>query len=250
MQYPGPQAASLPLGRRTLVATLLLLSGLLVAGCRGETPVTTTRFNAFGSQVDLSLVGVNPDQAERAAAAIRQDFEFMHRAWNAWEPGPMGRVNQLLPKGEPFVAPPSVMPLVRLAQRYAEQSGGLFNPAIGNLIELWGFHTETPECQPPPSQRSIQRLVQANPQMSDIRIQGLELQGTNPALKLDFGSLAKGYAIDLAIDALRELGVRHALVQIGGDLRAIGNRSGQPWRVAIRRPSGSGVLAILQTRED
>ena len=227
-----------------------LLLGLLLGGCRGETPVTTTRFNAFGSQVDLSLVGVNPGQAERAAAAIKQDFEFMHRAWHAWEPGPMGRINQLLPKGEPFVAPPSVMPLVRLSQRYAEQSGGLFNPAIGNLIDLWGFHSDSPECQPPPSQRSIERLVRANPQMSDIRIQGLELQGTNPALKLDFGPIAKGYAIDLAIDALRDLGVRHALVQIGGDLRAIGDRSGQPWRVAIRRPSGSGVLAILKIRGD
>jgi FAD:protein FMN transferase len=250
MPYPQPQAASLAPGRRALAATLILLSGLLLAGCRGETPVTTTRFSAFGSQVDLSLVGVHPAQAERAAATIKQDFELMHRDWHAWEPGPMSRVNQLLPKGEPFVAPPSVMPLVRLGQRFAEQSGGLFNPAIGNLIDLWGFHTDTPECQPPPSQRSIERLVQANPLMSDIRIQGLELQGTNPALKLDFGSIVKGYAIDLAIDALRDLGVRHAMVQIGGDLRTIGNRSGQPWRVAIRRPSGSGVLAILQTRGD
>jgi thiamine biosynthesis lipoprotein len=241
--------ASLPASPRFVGASLLLL-GLLLGGCRGETPVSTTRFNAFGSQVDLSLVGVNPAQAERAAAAIKQDFEFMHRAWHAWEPGPMGRINQLLPKGEPFVAPPSVMPLVKLSQQYAEQSGGLFNPAIGNLIDLWGFHSDTPECQPPPSQRSIERLVRANPQMSDIRVQGLELQGTNGALKLDFGSIAKGYAIDLAIDALRDLGVRNALVQIGGDLRAIGDRSGQPWRVPIRRPSGSGVLAILKVRGD
>lgn len=255
MPYPPPLPASHPIGRRALGAALLplgplLLFGLLLGGCRGETPVTTTRFNAFGSQVDLSLVGVNPGQAERAAAAIKQDFEFMHRAWHAWEPGPMGRINQLLPKGEPFVAPPSVMPLVRLSQRYAEQSGRLFNPAIGNLIDLWGFHSDTPECQPPPSQRSIERLVKANPQMSDIHIQGLELQGANPALNLDFGPIVKGYAIDLAIDALRDLGVRHALVQIGGDLRAIGERSGQPWRVPIRRPSGSGVLGILKIRGD
>jgi thiamine biosynthesis lipoprotein len=249
MPCPPPLPASRPFGGPALGAGLLLL-GLLLGGCQGETPVTTTRFNALGSQVDLSLVGVNPGQAERAAAAIKRDFELMHQAWNAWEPGPMGRINQLLPKGEPFVAPPSVMPLVRLSQRYAEQSGGLFNPAIGNLIELWGFHSESPECHPPPSQRSIERLVRANPKMSDIRVQGLELQGTNPALKLDFGAITRGYAIDLTIEALRELGVRNALVQVGSDLRAIGERSGQPWRVPIRRPSGSGVLAILKIRGD
>lgn len=224
--------------------------GLVLLGCRGETPVTTARFNAFGTQVDLSLVGINPTQAQRAAATIKHDFELMHRAWHAWEPGPLGRVNQLLPKGDPFVAPPSVMPLIRLAQRYAEQSSDLFNPAIGNLVDLWGFHTDSPECEPPPSRRAIERLVKANPRMSDIQVQGLEIQGKNPALKLDFGALAKGYAIDLAIEALRELGVRDAMVQVGGDLRAIGDRAGQPWRVPIRRPSGSGVLAILMTRGD
>lgn len=227
-----------------------LVVGLLLAGCRGETPAATARFNAFGNKVDLSLVGVNPAQAERAAEIVKQDFEFMHRAWHAWEPGPLGRVNQLLPTGEAFVAPPSVLPLVRLSQRYSEQSGGLFNPGIGHLVDLWGFHTERPECQPPPSERSIERLVKANPQMSDIRIQELEMQGSNPALRLDFGAIAKGYAIDLAIDTLRDLGIRDAMVQIGGDLRAIGDRSGQPWRVAIRRPSGSGVLAILNTHGD
>lgn len=223
---------------------------LVLAGCRGDTPVTTSRFNAFGTQVDLSLVGINPAQAQRAAAAVRRDFEQMHQAWHAWEPGPLGRVNQLLPKGDPFVAPPAVMPLIRLAQSYAQQSGGLFNPAIGNLLDLWGFHTDNPECRPPPSRRSIERLVKANPRMSDILIEGLELQGMNPALKLDFGALAKGYAIDLAIEALLELGVRDAMVQAGGELRAIGDRAGQPWRVPIRRPSGSGVLAILMTRGD
>lgn len=253
MPYPGPRPRP-PTQQRcscgALLLSLSLLGGLLMAGCRGETPVTTSRFSAFGATVDLSLVGVNPAQAQHAATALKQDFELMHRAWHAWDPGPMGRVNQLLPKGEAFVAPPSVMPLVRIGKLYAERSGGLFSPAIGHLMDLWGFHTDTPECQPPPSRQAIERLVKANPQMSDIQIQGLELRGTNPALKLDFGAITKGYAIDLAIEALRELGVRHALVQIGGTLRAIGHRSGQPWRVAIRRASGSGVLAILMTRSD
>jgi thiamine biosynthesis lipoprotein len=233
-----------------MLSAVALAAALVIMGCRQETPVLTSRFQAFGSQVDLSLVRVDARLAREAAAAVERDFMLMQEAWNAWEPGPMGRVNLMLPKGEPFVAPPSVLPLVRLSQRYFDQSGGLFNPAMGHLIELWGFQRETPECQPPPSDRSIDRLVQAAPKMSDIQIRGLELKGDNPALMLDFGDLAKGHAIDLAIEHLRELGVRHALVQVGTDLRAIGDRSGQPWRIAIRRPSGSGVLAILPVRGD
>ncbi len=256
-QAPPDQPMSTPLcpttGRRAaaLVAVMVAaLFGLALSGCRDQTPAITSRFSAFGTQVDLSLVGVNPRAAEQVAAAIKSDFGLMTQAWHPWEPGPMGRVNLLLTKGEPFVAPPSVLPLVRLSQTYWEQSGGLFNPAIGNLLDLWGFHSDIVECRPPPSERSIARLVQANPQMSDVRVEGLELQGSNPAVRLDFGDLVKGYAIDLAIDLLRERGVRDAMVQIGNDVRAIGERSGQPWRVPVRRPSGSGVLGILMVRGD
>jgi len=257
MTHPWSRTARQPRRRRTPGATLrhvgpllALLLGVALVGCRGDTPVTTVRFNAFGTQVDLSLVGVSTAQAQQAAADIQHDFEFIDRAWHAWGPGPLERVNELLPAGEPFVAPPSIVPLVRLSQRYAEQSGGLFNPAMGRLMALWGFHTDSPECQPPPSQRSITRLVTANPRISDIRIQGLEMQGTNPDLQLDFGAIVKGYAVDLAMEVLRDLGVRDALVQVGGSLRAIGDRSGQPWRVPIRRAGGSGVLALLQARGD
>jgi thiamine biosynthesis lipoprotein len=92
--------------------------------------------------------------------------------------------------------------------------------------------------------------VEANPQISDLRLEGLELQGRNPAVLLDFGGMIRGYAVDLAIETLRGLGVRDAQVQVGSDLRAIGDRSGQPWRVPIRRASGSGVLGVLHLRGD
>jgi thiamine biosynthesis lipoprotein len=233
---------------RNLALLLALLTGLL-AGCRGETPVYTTRFLAFGTLMDISIVGVRRDDAERASQLVEQDFAFMHRAWHAWDPGPMGRVNQLLGQGKPFAAPPSVLPLLRKSQELAEQSGNLFNPAIGRLIDLWGFHTDSPECRPPPPAREIRALVKANPRMSDIQVDGIMLRCTNPRAKLDFGAIGKGYGIDLAIGHLRELGIHNVIINAGGDLRAIGDRDGQPWRIAIRRPTG-GVFAILKVSGD
>lgn len=231
-----------------MLLLLVLLASMLV-GCRAETPVYTTRFLAFGTLMDLSIVGVDREKAELASQLIEQDFAFMHRAWHAWEPGPLGRVNQLLAEGKPFAAPPSVLPLLRKSQELAERSDGLFNPAIGYLVDLWGFHTDSPECRPPPPSRDIETLVKANPQMGEIQIDGILLRGTNPTIKLDFGAIGKGYGIDLAIEHLRELGVHNAIINAGGDLRAIGDRDGQPWRIAIRRPTG-GVLAILNVTGD
>ena len=55
---------------------------------------------------------------------------------------------------------------------------------------------------------------------------------------------------DLAVRHLRELGVQNAIVNAGGDLRAIGSRAGHPWRIAIRRPSGTGVFATIDVTGD
>jgi thiamine biosynthesis lipoprotein len=85
--------------------------------------------------------------------------------------------------------------------------------------------------------------------MSDIEVEGILIRSKNPAVKLDFGAIGKGYGIDLAVAHLRELGIDNAIVNAGGDLRAIGDRSGQPWRIAIRRPTG-GVFGIIGVSGD
>jgi FAD:protein FMN transferase len=231
-------------------AWTLTLTLTLIAGCRDETPVVSARFTAFDTPIDVSIVGIGRTDAERAAQLLEQDFSFMDSAWRAWDPGPLGRVNQLLPTGKAFVAPPSIMPLVRLSQTLYEQTGGLFNPAIGHLNHLWGFHGDDLKGLRPPDAREIRRLVDADPGMDDIHIDGLTLRSTNPAVDLDFSAVTRGYGIDLAVGHLRELGVRNAMVSAGGILRVIGERSGQPWRITVRRPSGSGVLAVLQLRGD
>ncbi len=238
-----------PLCVSAWIAPLALVLAL-TPGCRDETPVVTARFTAFDSLIDVSIVGVSRGEAERAGKLLEEDFAFMDRAWHAWDPGPLGRVNQLLPTGEAFVAPPSILPLVRLSQTLYERSGGLFNPAIGHLNHLWGFQSSAPQGRRPPDAREIQRLVAAHPGMDDLHIDGLTLRSSNATVDLDFGAITKGYGIDLAVDHLRELGVRHAMVSAGGAVRVIGERSGQPWRITVRRPSGTGVLAVLLLRGD
>jgi len=233
-----------------MLLPVLLLAALL-AGCRSaETPVYTTQFIAFESAVDLSIVGMPKQEAMAATEEVENDIQFISHAVHAWKPGPMVRVNELLATGEPFAAPPSLLPLIRQSQVLAKQSDNLFNPAIGHLMRLWGFHTDQPECRPPPAPRDIARLVKAAPTMADLYLDGIMLQSDNPAAKLDLDAIATGYAMDLAIDNLRSRGVRSAMINAGGDVRAIGDRAGRPWRVPIREAGGSRVLGIINVSGD
>jgi thiamine biosynthesis lipoprotein len=236
-----------PIGEKICWALLLALT---LGGCKPQEPAYTTRFNAFGTRIDLTVIGVDRENFDQVSAAIQDDFAFMHSAWQAWEPGPLGRVNQLLASGEEFPVPPSVYPLIQHGQILAARSGDLFNPAIGRLIDAWGFNTSDPRQHKVPDPEVLARLVAANPRMSDLTLNGILLRSSNPAVKLDFAGFGKGYGIDLAIDHLRELGVNNAIINAGGDLRAIGSRDGHPWRIPIRRPSGSGVFATIRVKGD
>ncbi len=236
---------------RLTCGILAVLCLLALTGCRDESPVYNFHFGAFHGPVDLTIVGVKRSEAENAARLIEQDFESMRRAWGTPSATPLERVNNLLPGGKPFASPPCILPLVRRSQELAAASGNLFNPAIGALIDLWGFQVgESERRHAPPEKAEIDALVKARPRMDDIQIDGILLQGVNPNLKLDFGFIARGYAIDMAVEQLRELGIHNAIVNVGGDLRAIGTRGGPPWPVALRNPIGGGVLAILQVSGD
>ena len=232
--------------------TVTVLLGLFtISGCSPKQPRYDTRFLAFGTLMDLTIVGIPADQAAKAADIIEADFLQMHKAWHAWDPGPLGQVNRMLKSGKSFSAPPSVMPLIRLGKSLSEQSEGLFNPAIGHLIDSWGFHRNDPTGSKPPPRETIERLLKDNPKMQDIEIEGLSLRGTNPAVKLDFGAFGKGYGIDLAVDHLKEMGIENAIVNAGGDLRAIGLReTGDPWKIAIRHPENNGIIGSLEIAGD
>ena len=232
-------------------AAFTLVIVVLTAACNStEVPVYTTQFPAFGTAVDLSIVGIQRERAANAAADVERDLLFFDHALYADRSGRMLRTNELLASGEPFALAPSLIPLIAGSQALYSQSDGLFNPAIGRFTRLWGLDHAAPEPNPPPGQAAINALLAVRPSMDDLYLDGIELQSDNPAVQLDFDAVATAYAMDVAIDALRAQEVRSALINIGGDVRAIGSRSGRAWRLPVPRASGTGVIGIVDVIGD
>lgn len=237
-----------PMTRRLHNCLLLLCLGL--SACQRSPEVHQAEFFVFGTVLDVSVQGVDRAAAGRAFAELQRDFQTMHRDWHAWEPGMLTRVNEAFAAGKPATATADIVEMIRRSQRLETRSGGRFNPAIGALIGLWGFHTsDYPILGPPPPAEAIERLVGQDPSTTDIEVDGLTLNSRNPAVQLDFGGIAKGYAVDLACARLNALGIDNAIVNAGGDLRAMGNHGDRPWRVAIRDPQG-GIVGTLETGAD
>ncbi len=200
----------------------------------------------FGTVVEITVVDRDTVRAQEAAGQIFREFDRMHRELHAWQPGKLVALNQAIARGEKNIQTTAeIAALVRESRLLSERSRGLFNPAIGKLIGLWSFHRDKPGG-PLPDPEEIARILRANPRMSDLSLQGNAATSTNPAVQLDFGGYAKGYALDRAADILREQGIPNALVNVGGNIMALGNRAGRPWRVGLESPRGKGVLAAIE----
>jgi thiamine biosynthesis lipoprotein len=231
-----------PVLRYFLIYSLVCL--LPLTACQREAEQSANLF-VFGTIVEIKLWGASDEEAGEAFTDLQQMFQAMHRDWHAWEPGRLTAINEAFAAGQLATADEDIVEMIRRSQTLEQQTGGRFNPAIGALVRLWGFHTsDYPIEGPAPSQALISRILDLKPSSGDIQIHGLELSSKNPAVQLDFGGIAKGYAVDLTITRLREMGIDNAIVNAGGDLRAMGSHGNRPWRVAVRKPGGGNIGSI------
>ena len=158
-------------------------------------------------------------------------------------------LNDSIARGEPFQADAEMVALLKSATTLAENSDNLFNPAIGHLIRLWGFQSSdiTPHG---PSPGEIKHWVDANPRMADLRYDGTVISSRNKAVMIDLGGYAKGYALDRAAKILRDEHVTAALINIGGNVLAIGQPGERPWQVGIRDPRSEGTIAAVALHDN
>ena len=224
---------------------------LLATACTQQTgPVFHDQILAFGTVIDITIDGVEPAMAEQASAELEQLLLGWHRTWHAWEPGPLTRVNNSLAAGTTVQVDAAVLPLINEANRLSDLSNGLFNPLLGRLLALWGFQGNPLPEGALPKPADIESWLTQAPAVSDITMEGDRISSRNPLAAYDLGGFAKGYAIDRCIEHLRSRGIEHAIINSGGDLRAIGTRSDRRWRIGIRHPREDSIIASINTDGD
>ncbi|HEY0721241.1 MAG TPA: FAD:protein FMN transferase [Gammaproteobacteria bacterium] len=230
-----------------ILALLACTTWLLVACSRPQE--YNEKIYVFGTLVDVTLWDVSEQKAQQSFQELNERFQQMHHDWHAWEQGPLTDLNQAIAEGRSLKVDPSLIPLLEKSQEACERSGCLFNPAIGKLIAEWGFHSSERPVGPLPSREKIAALVKQNPSMLDITIKDGVVSSSNRAVDIDLGGIAKGYAVGLGLQWLRDAGVHNAIINAGGGLGVIGSHGDRPWRVGIRHPQGNGVLASLEVRD-
>jgi len=225
---------------RTLLIALLSLT---LAAC-GKAPLQEQQAFVFGTRVEVIVVDADPEQGRKAIATVLREFDRMHRAYHAWQPSELTGVNAAFAVGRTHQVSPEMAEFMAEAKALAAQGDYLFDPGIGGLIRLWGFHADEFEARLP-DPTAIDTWRGQRPSLADLVVAGTTVSTHNPALALDFGGYLKGVALDRAAAILREQGIHNALINIGGNVLALGSKEGRKWRIGIQHPRQPGPLATV-----
>lgn len=223
----------------------LALGALGAIAASREPPELRETVYVFGTLIEIVIRGENEAKARSAAVAVGDLLQELHSDWHAWRPGQLGDVNAAIAKGDLAKVDDRLAAVLREGRLLGCESGGLFEPAIGGLVGLWGFHADTPPEGALPDTRDLADLVRARPQIADLIIDDTSVSSRNPAVQLDLGGFAKGAALDLAAEQLRANGIQDAVLNAGGDVNVLGRHGGRAWRVAIRDPFVWGAVAAV-----
>jgi thiamine biosynthesis lipoprotein len=234
--------------RGTLRVLSLLVAAWLLAACGQPEPWRQESY-VFGTRVEVVVVGNEAERARSAIAAVLREFDRLHQNYHAWQPSQLSALNSALAAGRPWPVEPELAALIRDAQQLTAQGEGLFDPGIGRLIALWGFQSEEFKAELP-DPAALAAWQRERPGIADLEI-GAENQvrSHKRLLALDFGGYLKGVALDRAAAILREQGIKDALINIGGNVIALGSKDGRPWRVGIQHPRQPGPLATLELHD-
>lgn len=192
----------------------------------------SSRFRAMGSPCELRLYAESRARGEEVARNARGEVERLERKYSRFRDDSLAsQINRSAGDAEGVRVDEETAALLDYAAVAHAQSGGLFDPTSGILRRVWRFGSgRLPEADEVAALLPLigwQKLHWERPR----------LVLPQPGMELDWGGFVKEYAADRVAELCRRAGLRHGLVDLGGDLAVVGpHPDGKPWRVGIRDP--------------
>jgi len=239
----GP--SSLTFTRRealTLGVGAFVVASIPIAAHRRQTLVRRA-VPVMGTIAEFAVVHRDPRQAHDAIDAAIEELRRVDRLMTRFSAtSEIGTANRLA-ASRPVAVSAATARVLEEGLAWAHASAGAFDPSLGRAIVLW----DVGRRREPPPDGAVRRLAGRGffraVELDTWRGRPV-IRLADPDAQLDLGGIAKGYGVDQAAAALRRHGVTQAIVNVGGDLYALGSAAdGGPWTVGIRAPEHPERLA-------
>ena len=185
-----------------------------------------------------AITAMHPSRTE-ADDAIGKAFEEMDRVSR-----PLNRyqsasaIGTLNKEGYLSDMPSEVSEVIARALHFHKASSGAFDMTVKPLVDLYKEHFAAHKS--PPSEAEVAKVLELV-DASAVRFDGRTIRFAKEGMGITLDGIAKGYIIDCGAETLQRHGIKHALINAGGDIRAIGGKESKtPWKVAIQDPDKEG----------
>ncbi len=195
----------------------------------------------MGTSFTIKVAPGDPDDEaleKRTTDAIQAALKDVNQKMSTYQPDSELSTFNKTPSTEPVTVSEDLHKVMAESLRISTLSGGAFDVTVGPLVNAWGFGPK--DMGTPPGPKELDTLA------PKIGYQRLSLAGdkgartlkkAHPEMYVDLSAIAKGFGVDQVARSLDGLGHEHYMVEVGGEVRAKGEKSkGQPWRIGIEKP--------------
>ncbi len=211
---------------------------LLLLALMGEPHLVRKQAQIMGTVVEIQVWTADEGAADRGAEAAFAELRRLEALMTDWrDDSTVGKLNQHAGDGTWVPLDPDTARVLEKSLEVARRSHGAFDITVGVFRGLWKLDNDVDGTIPAPADVAARaRLVGWKDLLLDARKPAARLRRKGQRVTL--GGIAKGYAVDRAVEKLRQGGLSDFIVQAGGDFYASGKRGDRAWRVGVRDPRG------------
>lgn len=231
----------------------LILTALMLLLCAASCGGAKKRFTAYDYSFDTDVTLIAYCGSEKEFDSLRQtvlgEMRRLHRIFDIYHTyegvDNLCAVNALAGRAAP--AEPEVMELLAFGKEVYDRTGGRVNIAMGAVLSLWHEARETGVLPDESALRAAGEHCKIESMRLDPENQTVTL--LDPAMSLDVGAIAKGWAAQRAAEAAEATGYTDFVLSAGGNVIARGQAEGRPWRVGVRDPQSEDGAALAAQLE-
>lgn len=221
--------------KKILYAALLCLVSMSLAQARFVHAVNITKTaTVMGTELEVTVNVPDPSIADKAFVAVAAEMSRLENMMSEWkDDSPVSAINHNAGK-HPVEAPDELFKVISAAQQVSEITGGAFDISWAAMRGVWNF---APGHERVPTEDEVKnalklidyRKIELDPIKKTVFLK-------EAGMSIGLGGIAKGYAIDKAMEALYKMGIKNAIVKAGGDMRVQGVSDDGPWQIGIKDP--------------
>jgi len=249
--------------KKRLTAGMLAVAvacGCLLTSCAREPQkYSTTSFDYFDTVTTITGYADSQEEFDRVAEEILTEMGEYHKLYNVYlrydGVNNLCTVNDLTDGAHTTVTVDRrIIDLLLYAKEMYRQTDGVMNVAMGSVLKLWHDHravgTDNPaDATLPPMERLKEAAQHTDIDRMVVDETACTVTLTDPAMRLDVGAIAKGYAVERVARRMEQDGITGYVLNVGGNVRAVGGKpDGTGWTVGVENPDpdADDYLAYLE----